>query len=338
MRILLISLLLVLLVAALAFGAGAGDVRPEHRDIAMVRELAGRGELIELSSRGELAVLTGGGLIVVDPLAGDTLIVTAPPVIYGNEYTDRALAFSRDGGLLAASANSSVIVLDLDRGRQAFRRTYPIDHVMRSMGALAFTPDNSMLLIGGQMSHVILLDLPTGDIVDSLGIGRIVVGISILPDSSMAAVATFGGEVILWNWTDGEAVDTLRDCGSWGACLGSTESFLAASCGPDTVRVWDSGTLQLRGLIGGHRFIGHRFSLGRSGYMLAGSGPGTSDPPEGVDASEVLLFDLTTLKPVASWRAHSPVGIYDTAMTPDGALFATCGYDGTVNIWKCEDP
>lgn len=319
-------------------GVGADTARSGDLDITLVRQLTAGSGLIELSSRGQLAVLTGRGLTVIDPVSGDTLVALIPPAMLGDEVTGQALAFSGDGGLLAATTNSSLVVFDLDWGTEILRRTYPVGHVIWNMGALTFTPDNGMLLVGGQISPVMVLDCLTGDIVDSLGGRMYVSGISILPDESLAAVATFGGDVIIWDWTGGEMVDTLTGCGSWCNAIASTDSFLAASCGPDSIRVWDSHTLHLRGMIGGYRYIGLGFSVGRSGYLVAGSGPGTPDPPEGVDASEILLFDLTTLEPVASWSAHSPTGVYDTAMTPDGALIATCGYDGIIDVWKFKSP
>jgi len=334
MRLWIGLLSFLLLVSGSHCGSEAASARSGTTEIVLVRNLTATGGIIEFSTRGELAVLTGESLTVFDPVTGDTLDAIAPPHILGDEITGRALAFSNDGGLLAASTNSSLVVFDLDGGTQIFRKTYPADHVLWSMGALTFAGDSGMLLVAGQRSPVVVLDVRTGDIVDSLGGLMDITGISILPDRSTAALATFGGEVILWDWTSGDIVDTLRGCGSWCNAVASTDSMLVAACGSDSIRVWDSRTLGFRGVIERYEFIGQHFSVSASGLLLAGSGSYRTEPGEGMDSSEIILFDLRTLEPVASWGAHSSAGIYDTAITPDGDIFATCGYDGAVIVWR----
>jgi WD40 repeat protein len=325
----------LLLLAISGCGADHGTTPEGYAGVVLVRQLEGRGDLIELSPTRELAVLTVDRLVVLNAIEGDT-VYSAPPPIHADEYSDRGLAFSGDGRLLAASMNNALVVVDLSSRTEMIRRAFAIDRLPFSIGALAFAPDDSLLLIGGQMPRVLALDLQSGRFVDTLLV-RYVTGISILPDRSTAAVADFFGDVQLWTWKEHRAVDTLGVCGRWCDAAASTDRFLAAGCGGDTIRVWDSRTFQFHGFLQGHRFIGLRFSAGGSGLLLAGSGPGTSHPPNGETTSEILLFDLDSLQPIASWRAHSSDGIYDTAMTPDGSLFATCGYDGIVNLWRLRE-
>jgi WD40 repeat protein len=297
--------------------------------------MVGHHGLIELTSSGALAVLSPGTLsnrlTVVHAIQGDT-ILSLPFGTGCCAISNEGLASSADGQLVAGSVNSALIVVDLSSRTALLANEYT--HTLASMGALAFASDDSQLLIGGQMRGVMVMDLPSGQLADSLPQVS-VVGISIMPDGRTAALARFNGEILLWNWKEHAVVDTLTDCESWCASLARSEHTLMAGCGGGTIRVWDLQTLQFRGLMRGHPYIGYGFSAGHGGdLMIVGSGPGSPNNPDGLTTSEILVFDVSTLQPIASWRAHDARGILDTAMTPDGSLFATLGYDGMIDIWR----
>jgi WD40 repeat protein len=296
----------------------------------MVRQLPHSG-LIALTATGRLAVLSNQ-LTVIDALQGDTLM-TFPFTYTGCVVSGSCLVTSDDGRFVAGSTNDALIVADLVSRSIVLTKQY--SHTLPSIGALAFASDNTRLIIGGQMHSVSVMALPSGELVDSLSEVRDVVGFSIMPDGRTAALALSNGEVQLWDWMGHAVVDRLKDCKAWCSAAGSSKHSLMAGCAGGAIRVWDSRTLRLKGVIEGYPFIGLRFSGSRmADLIITGSGPGTLEPPAGVTTSGILVFDASTLQLVASWRGHDHRGILYTTTTPDASLFATCGYDGTIAIWR----
>jgi WD40 repeat protein len=310
--------------------------RPKH--VAFVRKLVDGGGLIALGSNHLLAILTERHLVIVNATEGDTLFSTSSPT-HADLNTDRALVFSDDASLLAASVNEALLVVDVQAHTVLARHDYVRGSGLRSIGALAFSPDNRQLLIGGQINQVFVMDVPSGHMADSLAVSNGgTVGMSVLRDGTTAAIAGSDGRVQLWAWKDHATLETLGDCEGWCSAADASARFVVAGCEGHSIRVWNSQSRRLAGTIRDHQFIGLRLSTTKlNDLLIAGSGPGSPRNSENLTTSEIIVFDLSTLQPIASWRAHTADGIYDVAASPDGSLFATCGYDRVVNLWRLEE-
>jgi WD40 repeat protein len=185
------------------------------------------------------------------------------------------------------------------------------------------------------MTGVHFLNLRSRALNQSRALQGSVVGIESLQQSDTMAVAHFSGDIDLWTWRDDRIVGRLHECGSFSTSLAVGGRFLMAGCQGDDVDAWNTETGKHVGTIQGHAYIAQQFSVSDSGPILfAGSGPGRVENAQGLTTSELLLIDVVTQQTIASWKAHTAQGIYDTAITSDGRLFASCGYDGVINVWQ----
>jgi WD40 repeat protein len=78
------------------------------------------------------------------------------PALGGHEGPVRALAFSRDGRMLAAAADDRIVLWQLDRRQQIGQ---PLTGHEGPIEALAFSPDGQWLASGGHDDRVLLWDL-----------------------------------------------------------------------------------------------------------------------------------------------------------------------------------
>jgi WD40 repeat protein len=278
-----------------------------------------------------LGIVNNKRAVILDPLRGRELF-SLPLPVKSRFIIGRACAWSRDGRLFAASLNNGLIVMDVRDRVALVSKAMPSP--ISDIGALAFTPDGRELIMGGQHSAVYVLDLRREIVVRTLGAVRSTAGIDVLPDDSTLAICDFLDGVRLWNLRSGQLVDSLPGWESYRGRLKVSGEFLLAGCGGHAVDVWDSRTRSPLGSIDGHEYIAQQFSASaHAGTFLAGSVPGSASNPEGLSDSEILLIDISSRRTLASWRAHSADGIYETAVSEDGRRLATGGYDGQLNFW-----
>jgi WD40 repeat protein len=281
----------------------------------------------------QLGLVAWDRVALVDPLDGreyssETFLHSVCMI------TDRTCTFSPNGSLFAASRDNNLVVIDVRSG-EVLMNAVIRDTPRLSVGAMSFTPDGMHILLGGWMSDVCSFDLATRAYSRSQMLEGTVVGIQLMPDDSTAVVAHFNGNIDMWDWYSDRLIDTIEGCESHCTRINVAGPFLLSACGGHQVQVWDLSTGERIGSIEGHPFIAQDFSTcGSTGVLLAGSGPGTQDNPDGLTDTELLLIDIASQRVIVTWRAHTAKGVCDTAMSGDGTLLATWGYDGQICVWR----
>ena len=200
---------------------------------------------------------------------------------------------------------------------------------------LEVSPDGSLLAAAGG-TEIVLLDEATFNEVRRLqGHGDQVRVIRFSPNGAQLASGSEDRTTIVWDVTTGERRDLLQGSptGVWGVGFGPDGNTLYTS-GGQAVLTWD--------LTGERRFI-RRLPLVEPAAPWGPSAGGAEGSPAGdavaytgclADDGPALLqfLDLGTGRagPLID-TGHRCYGSF--VWRPDGALYATAGYDGFVRVW-----
>ncbi len=205
------------------------------------------------SPNGEyLAVgLQDGAVLVLDAASGETLhrlLWHERPVhglaFSGWQHTGQAPAF-----LASGAEDGSVAVWDLKSGLARYRFTNPLlGYWGYGIRSLAFSPDDSVLVTGGDQGYLSRWDLATGEELPHWQTQHgLLFAIAFSPDGSRLASACGDGTVQLWDYASGEPLALLAGhaYGAWSVTWTSAGDRLATGAGDGTVKLWDpkSGTL-----------------------------------------------------------------------------------------------
>ncbi|MGB7537976.1 MAG: WD40 repeat domain-containing protein [Anaerolineales bacterium] len=197
------------------------------------------------------AGLQDGMVLVLDAASGKTLhrLLWHSRPVHG-------LAFSgwrRDGQssayLASGAEDGSVAVWDLKSGLARHRLTNPLlGYWGYGIRSLAFSPDDSVLVTGGDQGYLSRWDLATGKELPRLQTQfGLLFSIAFSPDGSRLASACGDGTVQLWDYASGEPLVLLQGhaYGAWSVAWTSKGDRLASSAGDGMVKIWDpvSGTL-----------------------------------------------------------------------------------------------
>ncbi|MBI3412307.1 MAG: WD40 repeat domain-containing protein [Planctomycetes bacterium] len=165
-----------------------------------------------------------------------------PPII-------RALAFSADGNWLAASSGEPDEGGDLVVWNLKARKAQFIHREKTGIPSVAFSPDSSLLAVGGFGDECKLLDAATGKPRTVLaGHGEAARGVAFSPDGKVLAVGCYDHNIRLWDVQAAKLLHTLEGHGDRVYDVAfSHDGTRLASVGPDkSIRIWDwkEGKLQ----------------------------------------------------------------------------------------------
>ncbi|MBN2085955.1 MAG: hypothetical protein JW748_12115 [Anaerolineales bacterium] len=197
------------------------------------------------------AGMQDGTVVILEAASGKTehrFLWHARPV--------RGLAFSgwqqtsRPSAFLASGAeDGSVAVWDLNSGLARQRFTNPLlGYWGYGIRSLAFSPDDTVLVTGGDQGYLSRWDLATGEELPHWQTQfGLLFGIAFSPDGNRLASACGDGTVQIWDYPSGEPLALLAGhaYGAWSAAWSADGSRIATSAGDGTVMLWDpeAGTL-----------------------------------------------------------------------------------------------
>ncbi|WP_371614397.1 helix-turn-helix domain-containing protein [Streptomyces sp. NBC_00454] len=300
---------------------------------------------------------TSGGLLSAAAAPRPAVLNAGGPAVY-------SLAFSPDRSVLASAAVDGTISL-WDPLRGALITT--LDGHAGPLRAVAFSGDGNRvasLAIDGTAGSVTIWDAHTHRRVRRLAIDHAAAAMAFSSDAAMIAVGTDSGGIAVYDLNDTSDVPstTLRSHQHTVLSLAfsSDRQYLVSAAAQESPVVWNtvtgaSTTLRGADMADSVAFepSGHRLAAGaddRGVYLwLDGdlTAPATSLPLHGSfgwvisapindriavadESGTVTLRDLRGLEPVRSFRDRGRVETMAVALSGDGSMLASAGWDGGI--------
>lgn len=149
--------------------------------------------------------------------------------------------------------------------------------------------------------------------------------ISISPNDSIFATASYDKTCKIWNLDDGEFQATLANHkrGLWDVSFCQYDKLLATCSGDKTIKIWSLDTYSVIKTLEGHSNAVQRCSFINKNKQLVSTGA------DGL----VIIWDLSTGEAVKKLDAHNN-RIWALATINDGESFVTADADGFFEFWR----
>jgi len=304
-----------------------------------------------------LAAATGTGAVAYSPdgttiaaggnsvqlwSAGTHALLATHPLATGE--TVNALAFSRDGGVIAVALSDGTVALLDGRTLRPLGKPFPVITGAGMAESVAFSPNGSQIVTGADDGSLRLFDVTDpahprllSRVQDS---GDSVYTVAFAPDGSTVAAASVDNDVRLWHVSSGAsgAADGLTRIGpvlggmasyAIGLAFSPDSGLLAVGSADKTVRLWDVADPARPVQLGAPL-------TGPSGYVWAAAfSPDGKTLAVGVTDDTVWLWNVAQpAHPVLIATLTGPTDhVYAVAFSPDGKQLAATSYDGSVWLW-----
>jgi WD40 repeat protein len=208
---------------------------------------------VRYSPDGKLlaAGLQDGMVLVLDAASGKTLhrLLWHSRPVHGLAFSGWRREGQASAFLASGAEDGSVAVWDLKSGLARHRFTNPLlGYWGYGIRSLAFSPDDTVLVTGGDQGYLSRWNLATGKELPRLQTQfGLLFSIAFSPDGSRLASACGDGTVQLWDYASEQPLALLKGhaYGAWSVAWTSNGKRLATSAGDGMVKIWDpeSGTL-----------------------------------------------------------------------------------------------
>ncbi|SCU85355.1 LADA_0D07030g1_1 [Lachancea dasiensis] len=149
--------------------------------------------------------------------------------------------------------------------------------------------------------------------------------LSIAPNDSVFATASYDKTCKIWNVDTGELEGTLANHkrGLWDVSFCQYEKLLATASGDKTIKVWSLDTFSVVKTLEGHTNAVQRCSFINKDKQMISTGA------DGL----IKLWDLSTGECIRTLDAHDN-RIWSLSVLQDGEKFATADADGVFQFWR----
>jgi WD40 repeat protein len=238
-----------------------------------------------------------------------------------------AIAFSRDGRLLAAAGGALgepgiLTIRDAADGRE-LDSFHGHEDAIRG---LAFDPSGSRLATAGRDRTVRIWETSTAR--PLLNLRGHVLGVNAVafsPDGRFVASAGDDRMVKLWDAATGEPRRTLfGHTGTILAVAFNRDGMTLATAGADrAIRLWDLAGGSDSRMLPGHTGLVHGLAFSPDGRLLASAG---------YDAT-ARVWSVESARERVVFRGHARF-VTGVAFSPDGHYVASSSLDGTIRVWE----
>ena len=247
-------------------------------------------------------------------------VVEQVRVLRGFRGFAAALAYSRDGALLASAGQDGIVRLWDTRD---WKQKVLADYGHASLAALAFSPTDDAVVVGGAGVFSVL-EAPDWRETELTGAGDVdITTLSFNREGSRLAVGANDGSILLYNSA------TWQRAGG-EAMLRSLICDLAELSGERIVAATEDGAARILRVPDFRvvRTYRHRGGLA----SMAVSRTGATTVTGGIDGIS-RVWETATGKHVRSLSGH-PESIHAATFSPDNSRLALGSGDGTVSIWN----
>ncbi len=270
-----------------------------------------------------------GRVLVLDAKTGAvslTMIVHTRPV-HGLAFSHPQLAGGASAWLASGAEDGSVVVWDLNTGMARNKFLNPLlGYWGYGVRSLVFSPDNTVLVTGGDQGYLSRWDLSTGEELPRLQTQHgLLFNIAFSPDGTRLASACGDGTVQIWNYSTGEPLQLLQGntYGAWSVVWSNDGTELVTGAGDGTVKIWEAetGTLQREKEVTFTKIDSLQFSP--DGRHLAAVSIG----------ERALLLNSGTLEEENSFPEFFG-GVRSASFYPDGGTAALADENGLIYLWN----
>jgi WD40 repeat protein len=308
-----------------------GDVMPVSQAIPNIKPRAAvRAEIASLAWRPDGKLLALGQykeVRLTDPANGKT-VATLP----GEAEQVRALAFSRDGRLLAAAGGLPARAGELKIWDvEARNEIRTIQGHTDCIYAVAFAPDGKSLATSSYDKLIKLWDIDTGKEIRTLKDHiDAVYALAFTPDGKRIVSGAADRSVKVWDVASGERLYTMSEPldGLNTIALDPTGTKVAAGGLDKTIRIWQLGE---KGATLLNSLIAHEDAI----LKLAWSPDGKTIVSSSADKT-IKLFKASDLTEIKTFDGQ-PDWVLSLAFAPDSRSFAAGRYNGSLEIFHTAD-
>ena len=193
------------------------------------------------------------------------------------------------------------------------------------MQSVAFNPDGTRLVTGGDDRMVRLWDVGSGSEIAALqGHENWVRSVAFNPDGTRLISGGDDGTVRLWDMGRNEEIAALRghEGRVWSVAFSPDGRRIASGGDDNTVRLWDVGRNEETATLRGHTGSVQSVAFNLDGTRLVTGG----------DDRMVRLWDVGSGSEIAALQGHED-WVQSVAFSPDGRLIASGGDDRMVRLW-----
>ncbi|MCX4586296.1 WD40 repeat domain-containing protein [Streptomyces sp. NBC_01481] len=246
-------------------------------------------------------------------------------------HADRAMqvAFSADGTRLAASTFSGTTGTIAVWDARTHRLVTSMTEQQAGLG-MAFSPDGRMIAVSvGAHGDIAVRDVSTGSRRLLRGHGRAVRSLTFSRDSRLLVSADGTGHPIVWNVASGEVLAELPAEHVASVVFGTSGSILAGAADDGGVHLWD--------LAGDRPVVLPSLPL-QGSYGWSTSAPVGDRIAVADENGAVTLWDLRGRQPVQTFGDRGRTETASVALSQDGALLASAGFNGSIVLHDLRHP
>ncbi|MCA9126094.1 MAG: serine/threonine protein kinase [Planctomycetales bacterium] len=215
-------------------------------------------------------------------------------------YSPFAIEFSGDGQLLAVACSDGIA---RTYSTATWQLVHNLKHHQHNVFSVSFHPGGQYLASGGRDGKLVVSSIETGQTVFQQDDLRDVRDVEFSPDGTLLAAATFGGQVLVWQWPDGELLTRHSNPnGSISSMrFGPDGSTLVVCQSAGYTQLINARTSQIYREFPSHQQFTYSGCISPDGTLVATCGSDshvriwscvTPKPPSGISVQKTFISDV----------------------------------------------